>query len=359
VPPLKLLSFTAQVVEHLRAELARGQWSETMPGVDRLAVELGVNHKIVEAALRQLEREGLLRGQGPRRRRLIVPPDEKAPRPLRIGLLPYERHETQQEYIARLPDALMNAGHAFVHTVGSLVELKMDVARVSRFVKRNTADAWIVISGSREVLEWFSGQPKSAFALFGRRQGLPIASIGPDFRAADVAAVRHLVNLGHRRIVLLARRERRLPEPGPPERAFLDELKALGVGVSDYNLPDWVETKEGLRRLLESLFRVTPPTALIIDDFNLFIATHQFLSERGLRVPQHISVISSEPQPGYSWCMTEIAHHQWDSRRVIPRIIRWAEAVSRGQRDVKQTLVPAEFVPGGTIGPAPKGERQK
>ena len=43
-----------------------------MPGVGALAKQLGVNHKSAEAALRLLEQEGLLAGQGPGRNRRIV-----------------------------------------------------------------------------------------------------------------------------------------------------------------------------------------------------------------------------------------------------------------------------------------------
>ena len=36
---------------------------------------------------------------------------------------------------------------------------------------------------------------------------------------------------------------------------------------------------------------------------------------------------------------------------MVRRIVRWAANVSRGKHDLRQTLTPAEFVPGGTIGP--------
>jgi hypothetical protein len=38
-------------------------------------------------------------------------------------------------------------------------------------------------------------------------------------------------------------------------------------------------------------------------------------------------------------------------RPVILRILRWAENVSRGRKDLKQTQVSTELVIGGTIGP--------
>ena len=57
-----------QVATHLRREVLRGVWSGEMPGANRLALELGIDDKTVEVALRQLEKEGLLVGQGRGRR---------------------------------------------------------------------------------------------------------------------------------------------------------------------------------------------------------------------------------------------------------------------------------------------------
>ena len=68
---LRLLSAVEQVAAYVREELLRGHWSGFLPGVDRLAAELGVSRKTVEAALRQLEAEGFLLRQGPRRKRII------------------------------------------------------------------------------------------------------------------------------------------------------------------------------------------------------------------------------------------------------------------------------------------------
>ena len=71
MPGKRFLSISEQVAMHLREELLRGRWVGLMPGKHELAQELGLNNKTVEAALVLLEREGLLVGQGPRRRRRI------------------------------------------------------------------------------------------------------------------------------------------------------------------------------------------------------------------------------------------------------------------------------------------------
>ena len=349
--PLRLLSAAQQVALHLRQELERGRWVGSLPGVESLAAELGVNHKTVAAALRQLEREGQLAGSGAGRRRRIITLKGRAARPMRIALLEYEPAAHRVGYVIELRDSLQAAGHTAFFSEKSLLELGMDVARISRLVQQTKADAWVIGAGSRTVLEWFSAQPVPAFALFGRREGLPIASVGPDKVPAMVAATRALAEMGHRRIVLLAHRERRLPEPGRAERAFLEELNSHGLPVGAFNLPDWEETREGYHELLQSLFRITPPTALIIDEAPLLAAAQQFLAGSGLRVPQQVSLLCTDADPTFEWCLPTIAHIRWDSAPVVRRIVRWAAAVSTGRRDVKQTFTAAEFVPGGTTGP--------
>lgn len=84
VSELYISSGGEQVAAHLREGLLQGRWSGLLPGRQRLARELGVSGKIVEAALGLLELEGLLAGQGPRRRRgIVVPVGTTKPRPLR------------------------------------------------------------------------------------------------------------------------------------------------------------------------------------------------------------------------------------------------------------------------------------
>jgi DNA-binding LacI/PurR family transcriptional regulator len=202
------------------------------------------------------------------------------------------------------------------------------------------------------VLEWFAGQPAPAFALFGNRTGLRMAAVGPDKFAALAAATRHLIELGHRRIVLLCRRLRRLPQPGLSETLFLETLREHGRPVGEYNLPDWEDTDLGFQECLNSLFRVTPPTALIVDETPYFVATMQFLLSRGIRVPGDVSLVCTDDDPAFSHCSPPIARMTYDSGPVVRRIVSWAANVSRGKTDLRQTFTPSEFIPGGTIGPA-------
>lgn len=356
---IRLATPAEQVAGALREELLRGMRRGLMPGVLRLETETGVNRKTIETALRQLEREGLLEARGAGRRRRIVVPEKQAKRSLRIAMLFGEEAELRMDYLVDLMHSLQEAGHSPIRAPRFMSELGMDVRRIAEMVRKTEAGAWIVAAGPREVLEWFSRQQTPVFALFGRRRGLPIAGVGPDKVDAYRRTTRHLIDLGHRRIVLLARPRRRLPRPGEPERAFLAELTAHGIEAGPYHFPDWEETVEGYEARLEALFQVTPPTALIVDESELYVAALHFFARNGIRVPLDVSVVCTDASPDFDWCRPSVAHIRWDSRPVVRRVVRWAENISRGKADIRQTPTSAEFVPGGTIGPAPGRKRAR
>jgi DNA-binding LacI/PurR family transcriptional regulator len=247
---------------------------------------------------------------------------------------------------------LQEAGFAASFALKSLHDLGMNAERVARFVGNHPADAWVVSAGSREVLEWFAGQPVPAIAMYGRFSGLSIAAASPRKIPAMLTGVRKLTELGHHRIVMLAREERRKPNPGLSEQTFLNELATQGLQTGAYNLPDWNDTPAALLACLHSLFQHTPPTALIIGDAPLFVPVQQFLARRGIPVPEQVSLFSLDPDPAYAWCDPVITHVRWDYRPVVRRVLRWADNVAQGQDDRRQTLFEAEFVEGGTIGAA-------
>ena len=349
---LIIRSAAEQVAEHLREQILLGSWGETIPGGHRLSAELGVNHKTVETALRQLEKEGFLLPQGAGRpRRIVAGKNWKPLRSIRIALLQLDVSDRREDSEIELRHLLEEAGHVPFYPEKSLLDLGMDAVRVARFVQRTEADAWVIGAGSREVLSWFSQQPSPAFAFFGRRDGLPIAGAGPDKAPPFADATRHLIELGHRRITFLVRKQQRLPQPAPSVRAYLDELETHGIHVGDFNLPDWEENRAGYQAILESLFRLTPPTAIFTDEAFLFIAAQQFLARRGLQVPGDVSLICTDSDPSFAWCEPSIAHIRWDYLPVVRRIVRWAANVSRGKEDLRQTSTKAEFVDGGTVGP--------
>jgi DNA-binding LacI/PurR family transcriptional regulator len=160
-----------------------------------------------------------------------------------------------------------------------------------------------------------------------------------------------LIDLGHRRIVLLDSLFS-VSEPGTAGSAFLDALSAGGITVGSYNLPGWEGGQGGLYTLLDSLFQHTPPSAIIAGSGPTYFATLHFLLNRGIRVPQDLSLIVSDDDPDLNQCEPSVSHIRWKSSRlVVNRIVGWVNNISEGKEDTRQTTIKAEFVEGGTVGP--------
>lgn len=323
-----------------------------MPGSDKLSSILGVGRDTLDRALKNLEKEGLLVNQGPRKGRLIVAsPGASSERQLRVGILVYEMADRRLDYIINLEHELSATGHRIVHPKKCLIELGLDVDRVRQMVEETKVDAWIILGGPRNILKKFIELKIPAIAIFGRWKGLSIAAVGPNKMLPISEATKRLIDLGHRRIVLITRKMRRLPKPGPSEQAFLDTLEANGIMPGPYNLPHWEETVDGLYERLESLFQITPPTAMIIDEVPHFIATRQFLARKQRIIPEDISLICTDYTDAFDWCRPKVSHIKWDADPVVRRTVSWVNHISRGKVDLLQTQTLAEFEENGTVGP--------
>lgn len=349
---LSFSSITKQVAKHLRGELSRGRWRGTMPGRNRLAEDLGVSRKTVQGALELLEARGVLARQGAGRPRRIVGGASGPTASLRIAVLYHDPIEKMESYMNELMHRLEDRGHTVFLIRKSLVELGNQVSRVAREVEASEADAWIVCGGSRQVLSWFAERKEPTLAMFGRSKGLQVAAARPDKVPPITAATRRLIEAGHRRISLLCRRPLRLPHPNRSVVAFLTELEASGIAPGNFHLPDWEESREGFTQELESLFEVTPPTALILTEAMLYHAVLHFLGKRGLRVPADVSLICTDNDPSFDWCDPQVTCIDWSIEPILRRIVRWADHVASGQVDVLQTFTEAHYVDGGTTGPA-------
>jgi DNA-binding LacI/PurR family transcriptional regulator len=351
--PFHSKSTVEQLAEYLREEIQSGCLGDSMLGVKQLVRRLGVGTQTVVAALEVLKQKGTLEGQGERKRCKIVMADSRKKTGLQINILRHDLCDTHNEHVIDLRRGLEARGHHVEFAKKSLTELHFDVNRVARLAVKTGGDAWVIIAGSQPVLEWFAARPVPAFALFGRQCDLPIASIGAVKSPATAVALRRLVDLGHRRIVLLAREERRKPTPGLFERRFLGELERLGIETGAYNLPDWEGDSEGFHQCLGSLFRHTPPSALILGEPELFFATLQYLLGRGLDVPRDVSLISLDDHPAFEWFKPQVSLIRSETRRWIPRVLQWADNVAMCRVDRRETLTRSEFIEGGTIGSVP------
>jgi LacI family transcriptional regulator len=116
-----------------------------------------------------------------------------------------------------------------------------------------------------------------------------------------MAATRHLIELGHRRIAIIG---------GPPglwsSQARLDgyraALQAAGLTLDDSLLRrDHFSVSGGRRQAAELLALPQPPTALVAGNDSQAFGVLQVLGERGLRAPDDLSVVGFDDVPVAAW----------------------------------------------------------
>lgn len=347
--PFQVKNPSEQLADYLREKILDRTWTETMPGEGWIASELAVGRDTVKAAVQQLERQGLLKAQGAGRRRRITLPKNAASQNLHVNILRYESYDEGSEHMIQLCHKLEQSGHSVSYTPSTLSKLHHDPERVAKHVKANPADAWILVAAGKPVLEWFVESKIPAFALFGRMTGTPIAGAGPTKDDAIRAVVRRLLDLGHRKIVMLAREERRKPTIGPSELIFLDSLKQAGLEVGPYNLPDWEDTPEGFRQCLDSLFKVTPPTACVVQSRMLFNATQHYLARSPYIDLKSVSLCCSDYDFDFDWCHPSVACFHYDLKPVVRYATQWVNKLALGENDKRQIFTKTKFVDGETI----------
>lgn len=347
----RILSATEQVASSLRDELERGRWTGALPGIHRLSSDLGFPRKHVERAMLLLEKEGILIPQGVGRKRLINMPDGSGKRPLNIALLDYDRYGLQEVFIVDLIHRLSSRGHTARLCEKTLMDVGMSVQRIARLVEKTDADAWIIRSAPAPVLNWFIKRQIPAFSIFGNFIHLPIAAIGIDYFPPTRDALHQLIDMGHRRIVLLCASGE--ANPSGLWGSLLKELEMRGIPTGSYNLPRWVNTRDGFYQMLKSLFEHTPPTALIIEEPIHLIPVIQFCAHHGIRIPQDLSLVCMQHGSQFDYCHLPINTIDWSYQPITNRVERWIRNIARGKADMKQEFITADLIAGATVATAP------
>lgn len=352
----KVSSITNQAAELIRKGLNEGRWKELMPGRLRLAKELGISPATATRAIQMMVQEGVLESRG-KDRCCAIPVGKKAKRSGELHLILLPRTSDDQTRYGWLSASyeLRSQGMKTEICDFTLEDLKYDLSAVKRRIKHLGADGWVIQAGNKEILQWFSEQPVPAFAFGGGMLGIDIAGTGFDASEGIRELTRKLIQLGHSRIVLLARAPLiRNLETGPAGR-FVEEMRAHDIATGPYNLQGLAEnaSPEELMNCLANLFRYTPPTALIVGHPTFYHGTKDFLLETGRKIPHDCSLACFNPIPGFERDHPAPTHLKADHMLLVDPLVRWARALELGTPHRMQTLVPVTLVEGRTIGPAP------
>ena len=215
----------------------------------------------------------------------------------RTGIIALAVPELENPYFAELAGAVIDAaaGHDYTvlldHTQGSRERELL----VTQGFRARVIDGLILNPLELEAADLAARTDDAPLVLIGERSyDLPYDHIAIDNISAARAAVRHLLDLGRRRIAFLGARGDRPSQPAHLRMlGWQAELAAAGVAAD----PDLIGSVEGWSRadgaaamaaLLDAGQR---PDAVFAYNDLVAIGAMRVMSERGLRVPEDIAVV--------------------------------------------------------------------
>jgi LacI family transcriptional regulator len=185
-------------------------------------------------------------------------------------------------------------------------------------------------------------------------------SIATDNVQAGYMAAKHLIDLGHRKIGIVA--------------GFLglsphhDRLEGIRKAMQEFHLPildeylvaDGIEEDDGLAAGRALLNLPNPPTAIMAINNKLLLGMLQAVAEKRLRVPDHLSVLGFDD---YRWnqyfhpSLTAVAQPTREMGRNAFQILRhMIESDSGQESQQKHVRLPAELRVRKSTGPAPNAQ---
>lgn len=188
---------------------------------------------------------------------------------------------------------------------------------------------------------------------------MPIAFLGGSLKFDQEQAiddmVAHLVELGHRRIAFLSG----MPHERPYHPRFVSLVKALNArglsmdselivdGKSSMNL----DAAEGFREMNELLDRNVPFTAVYAINDMVAMGAIRALFERGLKVPDDVSVVGNDCLEIYKWATPTLASMEGHAVEIGRKLMQ--QIIDRiASNPLEEYTFVVKYVPAESVGPA-------
>lgn len=253
------------------------------------------------------------------------------------------------QFVAGVESHLSTVGYALVLQVVDGEQAEHDA--YSRFAHEARVDGVFLtdlrIEDERPAELAALGMP---CVLLGSGDGQDTAPIGLDDAAGIRRAVRHLHALGHQRIAHVAGADRYVHSRVRRE-AWETEMRQLGLTPGAIAVADFTGAS-GARATHELLDHPEPPTAIIYANDIMAIAGISAAIDRGVRVPQDLSIIGFDDIPLAPYIIPPLTTVRQDVFQWGRACARTLVAIIEGGDSEVVDLPPVEFIVRGSTGPA-------
>lgn len=195
--------------------------------------------------------------------------------------------------IAPLADALTEAGYDLLLSR----VIPADDEWLANRVDGGRVDGTIVIGQSNQVdaIERVAARYEPLIVWGARVHDGVQVTVGTDNLAGGRIAAEHLLSRGRSRIAFFG--DPTVPEFAARYQGFRETLAAAGRSVADLLLPVHLTTADAYQEILDFLARKELPDGIAAASDVIAMSALRALAERGLRVPEDVSVVGYDDVP--------------------------------------------------------------
>ncbi len=301
---------SSTIEDIFRQRILTGVWrpNDRLPSERQLAEELKVCAATVQRHLRELQNEGLICGM-PGKGRYVAGVGQR-PRTGNIGVVLFDSrhmfHPAMSDVVGSIGRVAAEAKRNLRIFVGNdLADGEVDAEKLPDVSNGHAGflgspsfmgvDGLIILTQriDPEMIRTLAG---TVPVVCSYHLAIPnVSSIAFDMAAGTFAAMRHVLDLGHRRIGLITKDSNdafgRAARDGTRLAIAGAEASGVSVDLAIHTPADFVEA-EGYRLGKEVLSQPDRPTAIICVDDALPVGVLKAADELGLRVPDDLSLIA-------------------------------------------------------------------
>jgi DNA-binding LacI/PurR family transcriptional regulator len=184
-------------------------------------------------------------------------------------------------------------------------------------------------------------------------EGVPTVNI--DNRAGMVAAIDHLIDLGHRRIAFIGGRP--LGDIRERRTAFYEHLEESGIAVAEEYVQNVINDPAGGDAALRTLVALdNPPTAVVCSTDHLATGVLHAAADLGLAVPRDLSVVGFDDIPMASFTVPSLTtvHMPVDEMTALAARLAMDEPEGGASGGVESFVVTPSLVVRESTGEAPR-----
>jgi DNA-binding LacI/PurR family transcriptional regulator len=358
-------SLVEETAETLKEWIATGVLRDVLPGELQLKSRLGVGRDTLRLALRRLTQEGWVSAaiKGQQRsinHHLLALKPQTSTRQLPVTFLSPHSVESRVTLL-EMQDTeafLRDEGRNLRFVAPDIFHLKHPESRLERLVQENPSAAWVLYLASEPMQRWFERENIPTLIYGSAFPGVNLPFVVSAWEAAAFHAGVQLIRHGHRTIGIMEYHER-FPGVIAEETGL---KRAMATAGSEGHLMVFKDdrTPASVARSLENAFASRErPTALVLTYTSQLLTCYSWFASRGIRVPADVSIISLVNDIWFNDIFPPVCYYRPEtklmSRHIAQRVL---ELTQTGKVNRKSIRIPLEYVPGASIGPAPREGRR-